>query len=165
MIYYLYVKTHNKTGLKYLGYTNGNDSRYSGSGKYWKRHLQKYGWDISTNYIAAFDNKNDLAYAGKFWSQHWNTVKSNDWANLCEETGNGGNTSKGKKRPDLSERNRQRIWSKTSRNKVRLALLGKSLSEQTKEKIRKAHLGVNNHFFGKHHTEESKEKMRQRFKV
>src|SRR5271157_2988825 len=38
---------------------------------------------------------------------------------------------------------------------------GYIFSEETKEKLRQAHLGENNHFFGKNHTEETKEKMRK----
>ena len=44
MIIYLYLKTHNKTGLKYLGQTSNPDPhRYAGSGTYWKRHLGVHG--------------------------------------------------------------------------------------------------------------------------
>lgn len=39
---YLYVKTHNITGLKYLGKTNNKDPHsYKGSGKYWILHCKK----------------------------------------------------------------------------------------------------------------------------
>ena len=38
---------------------------------------------------------------------------------------------------------------------------GKTLSEQHKENIKKAHIGKKNHFYGKHHSEESKQKMRE----
>ena len=89
-IYYLYIKTHNQTGLKYLGQTSQNPYEYKGSGIYWKSHLQKHGKDISTELIAAFDTKDDLKIAGQFWSKHWNVVNSNEWANLKEETGDGG---------------------------------------------------------------------------
>jgi hypothetical protein len=34
--------------------------------------------------------KEDLAVAGKFWSEKLDVVKSNNWANIKEETGNGG---------------------------------------------------------------------------
>jgi hypothetical protein len=37
----LYKKTHRKTGLKYLGYTSRDPFSYTGSGKYWSRHLKK----------------------------------------------------------------------------------------------------------------------------
>ena len=40
MIYSLYVKQHNVTGLKYLGQTKRNPDTYKGSGKYWKLHVR-----------------------------------------------------------------------------------------------------------------------------
>ena len=40
---YLYVKTHNKTGLKYLGKTEQDPFVYLGSGKRWLNHLNKHG--------------------------------------------------------------------------------------------------------------------------
>ena len=43
MCIYLYVKTHTKTGLKYLGKTKRNPYTYSGSGIDWKQHLKEHG--------------------------------------------------------------------------------------------------------------------------
>ncbi len=46
---YLYIKTHNKTGMKYFGKTVSEDpEKYSGSGVYWKRHIEKHGNDVTT---------------------------------------------------------------------------------------------------------------------
>lgn len=39
-VYHLYKKTHNITGLKYLGQTTKNPYKYRGSGTYWKRHIK-----------------------------------------------------------------------------------------------------------------------------
>ena len=36
---YLYVKTHNVTGLKYFGKTTRNPLTTNGSGVYWKSHI------------------------------------------------------------------------------------------------------------------------------
>jgi len=36
---YLYKKTHNETGLQYLGKTIRDPHKYPGSGLYWKRQL------------------------------------------------------------------------------------------------------------------------------
>lgn len=50
MTIYLYVKTHNITGKKYLGKTTRDDyHEYPGSGKIWKKHLKKHGYDYSTS--------------------------------------------------------------------------------------------------------------------
>jgi len=52
MTIYLYVKTHNKTGLKYLGKTTNQDPHaYHGSGADWKTHLKEHGIDYTTEII------------------------------------------------------------------------------------------------------------------
>jgi hypothetical protein len=99
---YLYVKTHNKTGLKYLGKTVSKDPhKYTGSGKVWKRHLQKHGFDYTTEILLATEDREELIQTGLFFSNLWNIVKSDQWANLMEENG-GGFTSESAKRVDRS---------------------------------------------------------------
>jgi hypothetical protein len=52
IIYYLYIKTHNKTGLKYLGQTSKqNPFTYMGSGVDWVAHLNENGIDVTTQII------------------------------------------------------------------------------------------------------------------
>lgn len=90
-IYRLYVKTHNETGLKYLGYTKQKAyHKYAGSGTYWKLHLRKHGRDYSTEIIKECQSKEEIKESGKHYSSIWNVVESNDWANLKPETGEGG---------------------------------------------------------------------------
>lgn len=90
-IYFLYVKTHNVTGLKYLGQTSQCDPhRYQGSGTYWKRHLKKHGKNYSTEIIKECLTIDDLMYWGTFYSKLWNIIESDEWANLKEESGDGG---------------------------------------------------------------------------
>jgi hypothetical protein len=92
---YLYVKTHNKTGLKYLGKTINEDPyKYTGSGKYWLRHLKKYGTDYTTQILLVTEDKDELKQTGLFFSKIWNIVKSKEWANLMPESGNGGKQEK-----------------------------------------------------------------------
>lgn len=88
---YLYVKTHNKTGLKYFGKTSRkNPHSYCGSGKYWIRHLKKYGYDFSTEIIKKFESEEDCSeFAIKFSIEN-NIVNSDDWANLRNENGLDG---------------------------------------------------------------------------
>jgi hypothetical protein len=94
MIIYLYVKTHNKTGLKYLGKTTKTDPhKYPGSGHIWKRHLKKHGYDYTTEILLATEDKNELKDVGLKYSEMWNVVESKDWANLRDESGDGGDTS------------------------------------------------------------------------
>ncbi|MEK0351237.1 MAG: NUMOD3 domain-containing DNA-binding protein [Nitrosopumilus sp.] len=48
-----------------------------------------------------------------------------------------------------------------TKEKIRNARRGTHASKETKKKMREAKLGKNNHFYGKHHTEESNEKNRK----
>ena len=67
---YLYIKTHNKTGLKYLGKTSRNDPyKYQGSGVYWQRHLQKHGYDVTTKILLATNDKQEIKETGIFFSK------------------------------------------------------------------------------------------------
>lgn len=92
---YLYVKTHRKTGLKYLGKTSQDPFKYNGSGLLWKRHLQKNGIDIKTEILLVTNDKKELQETGIFFSKLFNIVESEEWANLMEEQGQGGAWNKG----------------------------------------------------------------------
>lgn len=93
-MYYLYVKTHNKTGLKYLGKTVSKDPhKYPGSGTIWRRHLDKHGYDYSTEILLETDSKEHLTEKGIYYSNLWKIVESKEWANLKPESGDGGDTS------------------------------------------------------------------------
>ena len=88
---YLYVKRHNQTGLQYLGKTTAADPHlYTGSGKYWKLHLKKHGKDYSTTIIYESPNQEEIKEKGIYYSQLWDVVNSDEWANLKEEQGDGG---------------------------------------------------------------------------
>lgn len=104
-IYYLMVKTHKKTGLQYLCQSSRKHlSRYKGSGKYWKLHLKKHGNDIETRYILKCYTKTALREWGLYYSNLWSVVKSNKWANLKPEEGDGSSSETLKEimnRPDV----------------------------------------------------------------
>jgi hypothetical protein len=88
--YSLYVKTHRVTGLKYLGQTSKSDPhKYTGSGKYWLRHIKQHGKNWDTEILLESQNKKDIDKLGAHYSDLWNVVESNDWANLKPETGDG----------------------------------------------------------------------------
>lgn len=95
-IYYLYTKTHLKTGLKYLGYTKNDPHTYKGSGHYWLLHIEKHGYDVWTNVIFQTEIKSEIKEMGLYYSRLWNVVESDEWANLIEENGSG-NANKGEK--------------------------------------------------------------------
>lgn len=87
---YLYKKTHNKTGLKYLGKTIRDPYKYEGSGLYWKRHLKEHGNDVSTEILFQTQDKEEFKRVALEYSNKFNIVESGDWANFREETGHGG---------------------------------------------------------------------------
>lgn len=90
-IYYLMIKSHNITGLKYLCQTKKKDPySYKGSGKYWKLHLKQHGNNIHTEILKECVSKEELKEWGLYYSNLWNIVDSNNWANLKPETGEGG---------------------------------------------------------------------------
>jgi hypothetical protein len=89
--YFLYKKTHNKTGLKYLGYTKSKDPfKYFGSGKYWCYHIKKHGYDVVTEILLETTSKEIIKEKGLYYSNLWNVVESDEWANLKPESGDGG---------------------------------------------------------------------------
>lgn len=140
MTIYLYVKTHNKTGLKYLGKTESKDPhKYPGSGKYWKLHLKKHGSDYSTEIIKECQSKEEFLRWGLYYSRLWNIVESSDWANLKEETGDA--------------RGRLSI---ESRKKIAAAGIGR---EPWNKGLTGYRAGKEHHFFGKSRSSEDKEKI------
>ena len=96
-IYYLMVKTHNITGLKYLCQTKRKDPhKYLGSGVEWKKHLHRFGEAHTTEIIRECSDTADLAKWGRYYSTLWQVVTASAdygnkiWANLVPETGVGG---------------------------------------------------------------------------
>jgi hypothetical protein len=95
MTIYLYVKTHRKTGLKYLGKTVQDPQQYHGSGKYWKKHLRVHGYDVETEILRECNSDEEIREWGLYYSELWSIVDARDehgnkiWANLKEEAGDG----------------------------------------------------------------------------
>lgn len=90
-MFYLYIKTHNKTKMKYLGKTSSkNPYSYRGSGKYWKNHIKKHGYDVTTTILLCSKCEKEISETGLFFSNLFNVANSKEWANLKEEKGDGG---------------------------------------------------------------------------
>lgn len=95
MTIYLYVKTHNITGLKYLGKTvNKDPHKYKGSGKRWINHIKIHGYNVTTIIIKECKTSDELIFWGRYYSDLWNVVASEEWANLKPEEGQGFATGK-----------------------------------------------------------------------
>jgi hypothetical protein len=139
---YLYIKTHNKTGFKYLGKTTKDPMVYKGSGKDWRKHLKLYSNDVSTEILKVCSSNTELNYWGRYYSTLFKITTAVDnygnriWANRIPESGGGGEA-----------------WNKglTKHTSPRVAIVAEK---------RKAH--GNPHQFGKKHSQECVEKRRQR---
>lgn len=88
MLYKLMVKTHDITGLHYLCITKRKKwEEYTGSGTYWKRHLNKHGKTFSTLLLFESDDYEDFCDVAAWYSITLDVVKSEEWANLTDELG------------------------------------------------------------------------------
>ena len=128
---YLLVKTHSVTGMRYLcKRVTTSDSKaisYLGSGTRWNNHLKVHGKHINTEILVKYDldrieefSKLCIDYSNKF-----DIVKSDDWANLIIETGKPGT------KIDIYCGDKGTFF-------------GKKHTEETKEKISIANRGDNN---------------------
>lgn len=92
------IKQHPITGLKYLCKSTSKEPlKYNGSGKYWKRHLNKHGKEgIITCWISKeYTLKEEIQKDALYMSIELDIVNSKEWANLILENGlDGGYTSK-----------------------------------------------------------------------
>ncbi|NBP02041.1 MAG: hypothetical protein EBU90_18305 [Proteobacteria bacterium] len=135
---HLYIKTHNKTGLKYFGKTVSKDPyKYKGSGVYWNKHLEKHGNDVSTEIIASFLDKNECKLFAKEFSIKNNIVESLEWANLKIEELDGGWTHINSLSKQIRKQKYNEWWN--------------SLSQEEQQKInrKKGQPGERNYWYGK----------------
>lgn len=89
---YLIIKRHKITGLKYFCKTCKKDPiLYCGSGKYWKTHIKKHGKEyVETIWFHLFDEKERCVNFAITFSEVFDIVESELWANLKPENGLDG---------------------------------------------------------------------------
>jgi len=94
-IYYLYIKTHNKTGLKYLGKTTSPDPhKYIGSGKDWKTHLKEHGRNFTTEILKECSTNDELSQWGRYYSKLWDIAKTAKFRKIRSESQRGSDNPK-----------------------------------------------------------------------
>lgn len=147
MIIYLYKKTHKNTGFKYLGKTVQNPYKYRGSGKDWKAHIKQHGYHVDTEILKECLTQDELSFWGRYYSNLWNIVERDDWANKIPETGGGPGFKSGSEHPNFGKKESPEtteLRASTMRGIPR-PQCGRS--------------GDKNSFFGKTHTDAFKKKM------
>lgn len=174
------IKTHCRTGLKYLCVTTKDDhNAYLGSGKYWRRHLKEHGEDFKTEVLVelpelCLSTFNALCLRESVAND---VVESKDWANLCYETGYQTGTlgrkyskesklkmSESQRGKQLTDEHRQKIGETlrgkkfSDEHKRKLSEAKRNMSDETKNKMSEAQRG-NKKFLGKKHSDETRHKM------
>lgn len=178
-VIYLYLKTHNVTGLKYLGMTIKDPFKYRGSGLYWNKHIKLHGNDVNTLILKICSTNEELVKFGLYYSNLWNIVESVDFANLVPELGNNSSGMLNKKHKvctkekisqtlmchNVTDKTREKIsitrkelgyiaWNKGKKNEYNI------FTEEQKKDRSLNNFGVNNPFYGKQHTDEFKNNQR-----
>lgn len=145
---YVYVITNLINNKKYLGVKEKPefDETYYGSGKVIKNAVSKYGKENFSVVVYKWcQSKEELYSEEKRLSILWNVVKDKNWYN-CMVGGHGGNT-----KVNYTKEQKMEFGKKISDSKKNRPLTEKEL--QKLEKMRNA-------WKEQHHTEETKEKIR-----
>ena len=127
---YLYLKTHNQTGLKYLGKTEKDPHTYKGSGVHWLKHIKKHGYDVTTEILFETTDMEEFKRVGLEYSEKLGIVKSREFANMVVEQGEG-------RSGPLPEETKQKM-----------SLAKQQMTEETKQKMSSAKSGKNNPMYG-----------------
>lgn len=135
--YFLLLKQHKITGLKYLCKHYGTKSScelYPGSGTRWRSHLRKHGYDVKTTILYETICPKDFKNKGVEYSKIYNVVSSKDFANLVPEDGSGGhqamNTPEVRKKATQSLLQRRKLHGLTEKEKNRTHILKHRIQQQ-----------------------------------
>jgi len=134
--------------LLYLGKTVQNPFKYKGSGKQWRKHLSENSITIdkvTTFILHETCDKDELESICRIYSDLLNVAKSNKWANMKKEIGDGGTDKghlKGIKKPKHSERMQgpgnprfNKSFSKETIERMRIAQKGKHLGSNSPSSV------------------------------
>lgn len=166
MYHIIYLTTNLINGKKYIGdhSTNNLEDNYFGSGVLINKAIKKYGKkNFKREILGSFPEKILAFDAQKKYIDQYNTLTPNGY-NISLT---GGHQCKN----CMSEETKEKIG-KASRNrsketKEKIGKASRNRSKESLEKIRiaaKKRIGEKNNFFGKHHTEETKENLRKKDK-
>ena len=128
------------TGMVYIGSTNVSFLHR------WRRHLQEL-----------IDNKHDNPKLQNAWNKYGAENFSFEVLSVCR----GKKFVREVEQSFLGEADLSQLYNITPTAHLPPSRAGSVASEETREKMSKAHLGDKNHFFGKTHSEETKKKISQ----
>lgn len=171
-IYCVYVHINKINGKMYVGQTckkpehrwsNGNG--YKGSVCFYSA-IKKYGWDgFDHEIIASNLTKKEADSFEQILIKKLKTQNKKYGYNICDG-GNRNNSFQGRK---LSEEHRQKISESKIGEKNPMygvslygetnGMYGKHHSEECRQKMKEMFSGENNPMYGKHHTEKTKKKI------
>lgn len=122
------------------------------------RAIQKYGWNNIKHEIV-YNNltQQEAEEREAFLIEMYESYNKAYGYNIDLGGGGAKRLSKNTKEK-LRQANLGKKYSKETRAKVSKALTGRPVSEETRKKISKSNKG-NHNFFGKHHTEDTKQKL------
>lgn len=165
---YLMLKTHNKTGLKYLCFHRGTDEscvKYKGSGLYWKHHIKIHGADIHTEILEKSLDQKYISERGLYYSKLWDIVESSEFANIVPEDANqicGQFHSK-----EARERRRKSLKERIERDgltDLEIRARNKGISSMHKPENReKARIGIINNY--RNGISERRKKARENYSI
>lgn len=131
---YIYITTNTVNGRKYIGQKKSNKflgDRYLGSGVHLTNAIKKYGREIFTvDLIEWCDTYEDINERERYWISYYNAVDSSDFYN---ESYGGQDVS---------------------------PMKGKKRSKKSREQQSQAITGKNNPFYGRKHSEETIQKIK-----
>lgn len=147
---YIYITINLISNKKYIGKHKGTDfdRYYKGSGINLQKAIKKYGYEnFETKIIEKCYSDEELNEREIYWINYYNAVNDRSFYNIAEG-GTGGNTYAGKTEEEMIE----------IANKISEGLKGSNNGNKGQ------YIGEKNSFFGKHHTEEAKERIRKKLK-
>ena len=86
-MYYLYIKTHARTYLKYLGQTKQDPYQYEGSSEAWLRHIQQHGNEVETEVLWTGTDDALMAKIGNRFAKMFDVVRSPEFVNQSVDFG------------------------------------------------------------------------------
>lgn len=160
----MYICTFFPNNKRYIGITKNKPEYRWNKGEGYKRQpyiykaILKYGWDNIKHIILEMNlSENEAKQKEKYYIKLYNTNNKQYGYNLTE----GGDGTSGyhltKEHIDkIIYTNKTRIIKEKTKEKLRLANIGKKASCETKLKMSNKRKGKNNSFYGKHHSIKTK---------